>query len=146
MDGFVIIWQYWAILALLFVVVEVFTISFTFLSFAFGAIGAAIASGIGMSFEMQLLVFSVLTVLSFVFVRPLALRMTQKSEVELKTNVHAMVGRRGVVEDDFTELGGRVLIDGDNWKAVSEDGSLLKKGDVVEILEINSIIITVKKV
>ncbi|MEE1541671.1 MAG: hypothetical protein UF067_04315, partial [Paludibacteraceae bacterium] len=68
MDGFVIIWQYWAILALLFVVVEVFTISFAFLSFAFGAIGAAIASGIGMSFEMQLLVFSVLTVLSFVFV------------------------------------------------------------------------------
>ncbi|MEE1541796.1 MAG: NfeD family protein, partial [Paludibacteraceae bacterium] len=86
------------------------------------------------------------TVLSFVFVRPLALRMTQKSEVELKTNVHAMVGRRGVVEDDFTELGGRVLIDGDNWKAVTEGGSLLKKGDVVEVLEINSIIITVKKV
>lgn len=146
MDGFVIIWQYWAILALLFVVVEVFTVSFAFLSFAFGAIGAAIASGIGMSIEMQLLVFSVLTVLSFVFVRPLALRMTQKSEAELKTNVHAMVGRRGVVEDDFTELGGRVLIDGDNWKAVTEGGSLLKKGDVVEVLEINSIIITVKKV
>ena len=40
---------------------------------------------------------------------------------------------------------GRVAIDGDDWKAVSEDGSVIEKGTPVVIVKMDSIIVTVKK-
>ena len=141
---FVMIWQYWAILALLFIVIEVFTTSFAFLSFTFGALGSSLFSFFEFSFDMQLLVFCILTILSFIFVRPIVLRLTQREGEVKKSNAQALLGRKGVVEDDFTELGGRVVLDGDSWKAISDDRHI-KKGDIVEIVEINSIILTVRK-
>jgi membrane protein implicated in regulation of membrane protease activity len=40
---------------------------------------------------------------------------------------------------------GRVAIDGDDWKAVSEDGAVIEKGTNVEIVKLDSIIVTVRK-
>ena len=39
---------------------------------------------------------------------------------------------------------GRVAIDGDVWKAVSEDGTAIEKGQKVTVVSRDSIIITVK--
>jgi membrane protein implicated in regulation of membrane protease activity len=39
---------------------------------------------------------------------------------------------------------GRVAIDGDDWKAVSVDGSVIEKGQSVEIIKLDSIIVTVR--
>lgn len=146
MESIDIIWQYWAIIALFCIVIEVFTTGFAFLSFAFGTIVAAIFSAFEASFGIQLLAFSLATTLSFIFVRPLALKLTRGEIEKVETNGHALIGRIGIVEEDFTKLGGRVVIDGDNWKAVAENGELFTKGTSVKVIEINSIIITVKKV
>ena len=39
---------------------------------------------------------------------------------------------------------GRVAIDGDDWKAVSEEGILIEKGKEVVVVAIDSIVLTVK--
>ena len=110
MESIDIIWQYWAIIALFCIVIEVFTTGFAFLSFAFGTIVAAIFSAFEASFGMQLLAFRLATTLRFIFVRPLALKLTRGEIEKVKTNGHALIGRIGIVEEDFTKLGGRVVI------------------------------------
>jgi membrane protein implicated in regulation of membrane protease activity len=147
MNGLEILWQYWIIVAILCVVIEIMTVGFAFMCFAIGAVAAALVTFCGSSFDMQLLTFGVVTLLSFFFIRPMMLKITQRKDKEkAKSNADALIGRRGIVDEEITELGGRVVIDGDNWKAVSENGERIPKGAAVEITEINSIIITVKKI
>ena len=86
--------------------------------------------------------------LTFIFLRPVVMRFLEKQSKDVKTNAEAIVGRRGVVSEriDAAQHTGRVAIDGDDWKAVSEDGSVIEKGQSVEIVKLDSIIVTVKKI
>ena len=65
---------------------------------------------------------------------------------DVKTNADAIIGRKGVVSErvDSEHHTGRVAIDGDDWKAVSVDGSVIEKGQSVEIIKLDSIIVTVR--
>ena len=90
---------------------------------------------------------SVVSMLAFIFLRPVVIRFFDKKSKDVKTNADALVGRKGVVSEciDAENHTGRVAIDGDDWKAVSEDGSVIEKGAYVEIVKLDSIIVTVKK-
>ena len=75
------------------------------------------------------------------------MRFLDKKSKDVKTNADALVGRKGVVSEriDAAQHTGRVAIDGDDWKAVSENGEVIEKGTEVEIVKLDSIIITVKQ-
>ena len=67
-------------------------------------------------------------------------------EEKVKTNANAMVGRRGTVCSAIEGVeGGRVVVDGVDWKARSVDGEDIAEGEKVEIVEIDSIVLIVKK-
>lgn len=56
------------------------------------------------------------------------------------------MGRIGRVSEAIEQGGyGRVAIDGDDWKAVSADGSYIPLGQNVRVVGRESIIITVEK-
>ena len=59
-----------------------------------------------------------------------------------------MVGRRvKVIEEISNENNrGRVLLDGDNWQARSLNNEMIPEGTLVEIVQLNSIILIVKKI
>ena len=59
----------------------------------------------------------------------------------------ALIGRTAIVEEDIVAEtnSGRIAIDGDRWKAVSEDGNKIAKGEKVVVLKVDSIILTVRK-
>ena len=80
-------------------------------------------------------------------VRPLVYKFFYKKEQEVKTNAEALIGRKAVVTERIEGelLPGRVKIDGDDWKAISLESEPIEAGEAVEIIEINSIILTVKK-
>ena len=83
--------------------------------------------------------------LSLFFVRPAALRYLHKNDDQRVSNADAIIGREGrVVETIEADGFGRVAIDGDVWKAVTEDGSPIEKGQKVTVVSRESIIITVK--
>ena len=85
------------------------------------------------------------TVGTFVCDVPLLLRFFPKEE-KVKTNANAMVGRRGTVCSAIEGVeGGRVVVDGVDWKARSVDGEDIAEGEKVEIVEIDSIVLIVKK-
>ena len=141
------IWHIWVIIALVFVIVEMFTTGFAVMCISFGCLFGAGASALDWDIKWQLLVFAVGTALAFLTVRPLVYKFFYKKGQEVKTNVDALVGRRAIVTERIEgELhAGRVKVDGDDWKAVSTDTEPIEAGEAVEITAINSVILTVKK-
>jgi membrane protein implicated in regulation of membrane protease activity len=141
------IYQYWLIAAILLVIFEICSATFGAICFAIGAGFSALAAGLGANFAWQIVIFAAVSLLTFVFLRPFIMKFMDRKSKDVKTNADALIGRRGVVSEriDAEQHTGRVAIDGDDWKAVSEDGSVIEKGTSVEIVKRESIIITVKQ-
>lgn len=141
-------WHLWVIIALICFIIEIFTSGFAVACFSIGAVAAAIGAACHCPLIWQIVLFAVFSLIAFVFVRPLILKVFFKADKGQKTNACAMVGKKGKVSADISpETGyGRVAIDGDDWKAVSIDGSFIPKGTTVEVVSIDSIIITVKTI
>lgn len=139
-------YYYWLIAAIVLVIVEICTAGFGALCFALGAAFSSLVSGLGGNLTWQVLTFVVVSLLTFIFLRPVVVRFLDKKSKDVKTNAEAIIGRKGIVSEriDASQHTGRVAIDGDDWKAVSEDGSVIEKGTDVEIIKLDSIIVTVK--
>ena len=142
------IWQIWLAIALALVIIEIITVGFAALCLAIGAIGAAIASCFTDSLVWQITVFAIFTLLSFIYVRPFMLKFLSRKKDVRRSGVEALIGRTAmVVEDIVSDINsGVVAIDGDRWKAISNDGNRIATGEKVEVLKVDSIILTVKKI
>ncbi|MCQ2185622.1 MAG: NfeD family protein [Bacteroidales bacterium] len=137
------IWHIWVIVALVFMILEVFTTGFAIACLSFGCLASAICSACGLAFGWQILAFALLSGLAFVTVRPLVLKFFFKKE-EVPMNADAVIGRSARVSQriDSANGSGRVAIDGDDWKAVSDE--IIEEGAIVEVVSRDSIILTVK--
>ena len=140
-------YYYWLIAAIVLVILEIMSAGFGVICFAIGAAFSALVSGLGGTLTWQVVVFVVVSMLAFIFLRPVVIRFLDKKSKNVKTNAEALIGRKGIVSEciDAEQHTGRVAIDGDDWKAVSEDGSVIEKGADVEIVKLDSIIVTVKR-
>ena len=123
------------------------TAGFGVICFAIGAVFSALVAGLEGTITWQIVVFAVVSLLTFIFLRPVVIRFLDKKSKDVKTNADAIVGRKGIVSEriDAEQHTGRVAVDGDDWKAVSEDESVIEKGVNVEIVKLDSIIVTVRK-
>lgn len=139
-------YQIWLIAAIVLVIIELLTAGFGVICFAIGALFSALMDFLGASLVWQLLVFAAASLLAFFFLRPIFIRLLDRKTKDVKTNADALIGRIGVVSEtiDADQNQGRVAVDGDDWKAISVDGSVIQKGQKVEIVSRDSIILTVK--
>lgn len=139
-------YQIWLIAAIILVIIELLTAGFGVICFAIGALFSALAGYLGAGLLWQLLVFAVTSVLTFVFLRPVLLKVLDRKSKDVKTNADALIGKVAIVSEtvDVAQNTGRVAVDGDDWKAVSADGSVINKGEKVEIVSRDSIILTVR--
>ena len=140
------IYVVWFITALILLIVELFTASFGVVCFSFGAAAAGVASYCGLSTMWQLFIFSAVSFIAFVFVRPFVLKFLLKKKDEVLTNADAIVGRIAVVTEEINpeKNTGRVKIDGDDWKA--EASEIIAVGEKVEVISRDSIILNVKSI
>ena len=138
------IYVVWLIVALVLLIVELFTASFGVVCFSFGAAAAGIAAYFNLSTVWQLALFSIVSFVAFVFIRPIIMKFLLKKKDEVTTNADAVVGRQAVVTEEINsdKNTGRVKIDGDDWKAESSD--VIAVGEKVEVLSRESIILKVK--
>ena len=140
-------WHIWIIVALLFFILEIFTPGFAVACLSIGAVGGAVASACDFALKYQILVFAIVTLLAFVLVRPIVLKFFHKKSKEVATNVDALVGRQAIVSEEIKPVvGGRVKVDGDDWKAVTADGRPVEVGKAVKILKVESVILTVEEI
>lgn len=139
-------WQVWAVVAVLGLILELSSGDFFIICFAIGAVGAAVVSPFA-GIYMQLVVFAVVTLISIFLVRPVALRYLHRGEENRVSNADALLGQTGVVSETIKAGGsGRVAIGGDDWKAVSNGVDELPVGTTVRVVGRESIIITVEQI
>ena len=91
--------------------------------------------------------FAVFTLISLFWVRPFAQRYLHKGEDNRVSNADALLGRQGrVVETVKADSYGRVQIDGDFWKAGTNETADIPEGTNVRVVSRESTIITVETI
>ena len=142
------IWQIWVVVALVLIIIEIFTSGFAIACLSVGCLLAAIGAGIELSLAWQFGLFALGTFLGFIFVRPFVLKLMNKNadKNNVATNMDNLIGRKAVVTEKIEKDGyGRVKIDGDDWKARMDDDEEAEVGEKVTIVSNESIILTVIK-
>lgn len=139
------LWQLWALVVIVCLILEITSGDFFILCFSIGALVSAVIAAVGGSFAVQLEIFAVVSVLSLFFIRLRLVKRLHGTRRERLSNADALIGRVGKVSEAIENNGyGRVAIDGDDWKAVSVDGSYVPLGQKVRVVGRESIIITVE--
>ncbi len=138
-------WHLWTIIGLLLLTLEMMTPAFFFASFGIAALITAPLAAYGLGTTAQLGAFAAISVLSMAAVRPFFVRCVYRRRIA-PVNAHALVGQSGRVVDAVgpSDDPGRVKVGGEEWRAVSESGSLLASGTRVEITAVASATLTVR--
>ena len=140
-------WLIWVIISIVCLILELSSGDFFILCFAIGAAVAAIIAACGLSLTWQIILFAVISILSLLLVRPALIKKLHKPHRERLSNAEAMIGQEGRVSENIEAGGyGRVAIDGDDWKALSADGSAIEKNTRVRVIKMDSIILTVEPI
>ena len=136
-------WQVWAIIAIVCLILELSSGDFFIIFFSIGAVFAVISEVCGLSIYWQIFIFAIFSLLSVLFVRPVALLYLHKNDPNKPSNADALLGRTGKVTEPISAgQSGYVQIDGDMWKAVSQQS--IAVGETVRVIGRESTIITVE--
>ena len=138
-------WQIWAVIAIVCLILELSSGDFFIICFSIGAVFAISGAVCGLSVYWQIFIFAIFSLLSVLFVRPVALRWLHKNEPNKPSNADALIGRTGKVTETMPAGdNGYVQIDGDLWKAVSNSDTEIAVGTTVRVIGRESTIITVE--
>ena len=117
------LWIIWLVLALLFVIVELLTLEFTFLMLAAGTlIGGLGVYLLGGPWWLQIGLAAALSGLLLFTIRPLLLKLLHRGADPARTNVDALYGMGARVVAPFVDGFGSVRLDnGETWTAKLPD-------------------------
>lgn len=138
-------WIIWIIAAIVLAILEIATTSLFFFScLALGAVLAGIASAFGAGIWIQIAIFSIVSIISVMFIRPL-LKKYMKSADSKKSNIDEVLGKEAVVIEKISEnQQGLVKVIGEVWGAFSESGEIVK-GSNVEVVGVKGTRLIVRK-
>jgi len=113
------LWILWLALVVLFVIIELLTLEFTFLMIAAGTlIGGLGANLLGWVWWVQIGLAAVISALLIFTIRPLLLMTLHKGGDKTPSNIDALYGQGARVMRDFAEGSGIVKLDnGETWTA-----------------------------
>ncbi len=138
----VIVWGIVAVVALL---LEIATVgAMTSIWFAVGALIALILALLKLGTMIQLIVFIVVSVASFIIIRPMAANYLRGNIVP--TNYDSLIGSTVKVSKEITtDAWGEVTVSGMTWSAVEVNGNAVEAGSHVKVLAIEGAKLIVKK-
>ena len=140
------LWVVWTIVMFCCLILELSSGDFFVTCFAIGAFVSIFTSFV-LPFWAQVLIWALCSILSIRLIRPRLIERLHNGGEDRLSNIDALIGRVGtVIETIEPNESGYVKVDGDEWKAVSNSTELIYKGQKVEIISRESIIVTVKPV
>jgi len=118
-------------------IIEVSTAELASVWFCGGALAALIFTYIpGVPFYVEIIVFFVVSIALLLSLRPVVMRAMKKRKGD-SLNVEAVIGRKGTILKDVTELEpGEVRIESVIWTCMSKNNEELKVGDIVIVDDI----------
>ncbi len=134
------LWHILLALAILAVLVEIFTLGFLAGALGVGLVFASVGAYFEADTEWLIALFAAGSVLAFFTIQPLVNRFIQD---KITTNADAIVGQKGRVteEVDPARGTGRASVGGDDWKVESDQ--VIAVGTQVEVVSRNSIVLQV---
>lgn len=130
-------WLIWLIIGLVLAIAEIFTLTAALGILATGALATAGTAAIGLPVAGQLVVFSVVSAVGVVLVRPWARRMMLQPRLE-RFGVEALVGASAYVLREVNGHEGLVRLRGEDWTARPYDESVvIPAGSTVDVLHID---------
>ena len=134
-------WLIWLLLGVGLLVAEAVTLAFVAIYFGVAALVAALIAAVGAPLWLQVIVFCAISLLGLVLTRRVATRIFKGPAV--KTNVHTLTGKRGIVTVPISidEGKGQVRIGTDYWSAKPyfEDADVIPEGARVEVLKVEGV-------
>lgn len=137
----------WLVAFLVLLLIEIATLGLVTIWFAGACLIAMVVSALGAPLWLQLAVFVIVSVVLFVFTRPIAMKYFNKSRE--KTNVENVIGKYAIVTETIDNLRGTgsVQLNGLDWTARSaEEALVIEKDTKVEILEVKGVKLICKPV
>jgi membrane protein implicated in regulation of membrane protease activity len=143
LGGLVSYAEFWLWMTLVVLIIEIFTAGFFIGAFAVATLVSAAAAWLGLGRNGQLIVFSVASIASLIWIRPVFLRLLATGRVE--TNTASLVGQTATVVDQVAAGGiGRVRLANEEWRATA--AVPLGVGDSVRVLGVSGNTLSVGKV
>ena len=132
------IWMWgWAAMAIIFLIAELFTTGFFLVCFGVGAAAAALLAYLGVDPFIQVTVFIAVSGITVLLTRPLTRRLNEQQKNFVGSD--RVLEKRAIVLTEINPpLGaGMVRVDAEEWRATSEDGRIIAKDEIVEVLRID---------
>lgn len=136
----------WAAAIIGFAILEGITFQLVSIWFVFGSIAAFIASLLGASVTVQVIIWLVVSALALAITRPIVKKkLTAKAQ---PTNADRCIGSDATVLEaiDNARSVGQVKVDGKVWSARSLDGGIIEENTIVTVKKIEGVkLLVVKK-
>ncbi|GAA1931406.1 NfeD family protein [Microbacterium aoyamense] len=131
-------WIGWIVLILVFLVIEMLTLDFTFLMLGIGGLAGLGSDLLGAPLWLQVVIAAAVAGVLLLALRPPLLRRLRRGEDPTKSNVDALIELSGRVLSTVTNHGGQVkLANGDTWTARTDVGVDLEPGESVIVARID---------
>lgn len=136
----------WIFVIVACVIIEALTMGLTTIWFAIGALVAWLSNIVGLKLEIQIVVFLVVSILSLIVTRPIAIEKLKIGKT--KTNADSLIGEKVKVETTINNINneGSVIVKGQMWsaRALNEE-EIIEKDEIVYIKEIKGVRLIVDK-
>ena len=135
----------WFVLFLVFLIVEVLTVSLTCIWFAAGALLALILALFNVPILVQFIVFAILSIVLMIFTKPVLSRKLLANRE--KTNYESVIGQSAKVTEQINNIDnkGTVMLNGLEWTARSVDDRVIEVDTIVEVVRVEGVKVIVKK-
>lgn len=137
-------WVAWLGVAVFFLVVELLTTTLVSIWFVPAAIITCLLTFVIDSVVWQIAIFVVLSAVFMVAARKIYKKHIKKTVDEVDQN-EKLLGKSATVTEETNSITGRILVGDVYWRAVSEDGNPIPKGETVVIKRVDGTTLIINK-
>lgn len=136
---------FWTIVLVIAIIVEAITVDLVSIWFGVGAIAALIGEAVGLSQMIQVVLFTVVSIICIILTRPLSKKYLRGNTV--RTNYDRVIGKHCLVTETITaDNKGEVKVMGTLWMATSLNNETIEAGQYAEVISIEGAHVIVKKI
>lgn len=139
------LWIFWIAVGIVFLLIEMLTTALVSIWFVPAAIITCVLSLFIESLPLQVAIFVVLSAIFMVICRKLYNKHFKKKVDDVDQNEN-LIGKNVKVTEDTNGISGRILSGDIYWKAVSENGETIAKGETAVVERVNGTTLVIKKI